>query len=247
MKLASRTALVTGGAVRIGRAIGEALARSGCHVVIHFDRSGDEAAEAADAIRGHGVEANVVRGALTDGKECERIMNEAWEIGGGLDVLVNNAAVFHKESLMTSSDASVLHELQVNLLAPISLVRAFASHLRGVESAATGSVVNVLDRRISSNETGCLPYLISKKALADFTRNAALELAPDMTVNAVAPGAILAPPGEDESIARELAGAAPLDHACTPDDVARAAVFLIESEGITGQMVFVDSGQHLVG
>jgi NAD(P)-dependent dehydrogenase (short-subunit alcohol dehydrogenase family) len=110
----------------------------------------------------------------------------------------------------------------------------------------SGAIINVLDRRISSVAPDCLPYLLTKKALAEFTKSAALELAPEIIVNAVAPGAILPPPGGDEAIARELAGAAPLDHRCTPDDVARAVVSLLEAEGITGQTLFVDSGQHLV-
>ena len=246
MKLETRTALVTGGAVRIGKAIGEALAGAGCNIVVHFDRSGDEAADTAEEIRAKGVEAHVVKGSLAESAECERIMNEAWELAGGLDVLINNAAVFHKESLAESTDESLLQDLQVNLLAPIALTRAFASRLEGGGDGASGAVVNIVDRRISSNEPGCMPYLLSKKALAEFTRNAALELAPRITVNAVGPGAILAPSGEDESVARELAGEAPLDYFCGPGDVARAVVFLLESDGVTGQTLFVDSGQHLM-
>jgi pteridine reductase len=107
--------------------------------------------------------------------------------------------------------------------------------------------VNLLDRRVAGNEVGCLPYLLSKKMLAEFTRIAAVELAPSIAVNGVAPGAILPPAGAAPGKTFDLAGPALLRYRCQPQDVARAVTFLLESDGITGQILFVDAGQHLVG
>lgn len=250
MKLESATALVTGGAVRIGRAICEALAEAGCNVVVHYNASEDAAVELVDRLGGYGVLAVPVRGELGSETSAEDVIADAWARAGKVDILVNSAAVFHKDSLLALTEEKLMNEMSVNAFAPIFLTRAFARRLSDVRSAGqdviTGKVVNLLDRRITGNEVGCLPYLLSKKMLANFTRNAALELAPAITVNAVAPGAVLPPPGEGERYLRELAGHIPLGRAGAPRDVAEAVLYLLKSSVITGQTIFVDGGQHLV-
>ena len=249
MRLDAATALVTGGAVRIGRAICEVLADAGCNVIVHYNASEDEAVELVDDLGARGVLAVPVRGELGSEASAEDVMADAWAKAGRVDVLVNSAAVFHKDSLMGTTEEKLLHEVSVNAFAPIFLTRAFARRLRDAfadPGGVAGKVVNLLDRRIASNEAGCLPYLLSKKMLADFTCNAALELAPHITVNAVAPGAILPPPGEGEHYLRDLAGHVPLGEAGTPRDVAEAVLYLLRSDAVTGQTIFVDGGQHLV-
>ena len=241
MDLRGKRALVTGGAVRIGRAICEALAAEGCEVVIHYRRSGADARSLAAAIRARGGRALCVRGELTGERACERVVAEARRAAGGLDILVNNAAVFHKDSLRTSTRAKTQAELDVNLLAPMAMMRAFAAR------TAKGAIVNLLDRRIASHDLQCLPYLLSKKALAALTQSAALELAPGIAVNGVAPGPVLPPPGKGTAYLRDHAGTVPMARRVTPAEVAAAVVFLLKSEAITGQIVFVDGGQHLLG
>lgn len=249
MNLNGKSALITGGAVRIGRAIVEELVACNCNVVIHYQESESEAEALAEEMRAKGQKAYIVAGSLATHDECLRIMNEAVRAAGRIDVLINNASVFNKESLLESTDPAVKDEFQANLFAPMSLTREFAARImaQGSDGKVVGTIINLVDRRVASNETGCLPYLLTKKALADFTRSAALELAPSISVNAVAPGAILPPPGEGDDVVRDLAGEAPLEHQCVPLDVARAVVFLLQADGITGQTLFVDSGQHLLG
>lgn len=253
MELTSKAALVTGGAVRIGREICRALGGKGCRVVIHCRDSRSHANELREALGGAGVAAFVVEGDLSSQKGCDDVLARAYDVTGGLHVLVNNAGVFHKAPLLDTSEESLEAELRINLFAPILLSRSFAARLfledQGVgahgEDAIRGKIVNLLDQRVAGNETGCLSYLLSKKALGDFTRNAAVELAPLVTVNAVAPGAALPPPGsrgaDTESAGRKLLG-----KGCMPADVARAVIFLLESDSITGQTLFVDAGQHLL-
>lgn len=249
MNLQSSTALVTGGAVRIGRAICQVLSASGCGVVVHYNRSRTEAEKLVDGLQRAGRRAFAVKGTLFSQENCERVIDQAWEKAGRIDVLVNNAAVFHKDTLMSATEEKVMEELKVNFLAPMMLTRAFALRACGADNGPgiKGKVVNLLDRRIAGNETDCVSYLLSKKMLAEFTRNAALELAPSITVNGVAPGAILPPSGRGADRVRDLAGKVPLQRQCTPDEVAAAVAFLLESDAITGQTVFVDGGQHLVG
>ena len=241
MDLAGKTALVTGGAVRIGRAICEALARERCHVFVHYRHSAAEAAALAANLAGQGVRAEPIEGDLDTEDGCEGLVSRVIEKAGALDILVNNASVFHKDTLRTATREKLTREFTVNLLAPLALMRSFAAASPG------GRIVNLLDRRVAAHDPGCLPYLLSKKALAELTQSAALELAPGITVNAVAPGAVLPPPGKGAEYVRDLAGRTPLRGSVSPADVARAVVFLLQSDSITGQIIFVDGGQHLLG
>jgi len=252
MNLKFSMALVTGGAVRIGRAICEALADRGCGVAIHYHHSRAEAAALCRRLEKKGARACIVRGNLDSRAACEKVIRDARRKAGELNILINNAAVFHKDTLESASEEKLLSEMRVNLFAPITLTRAFASRCLNQEPRTRnqehilGKIVNLLDRRITGNDPTCVPYLLSKKMLAEFTRTAAVELAPRFTVNGVAPGAILPPPGERAGRVRDLAGESPLKRRCTPEEVAEAVVFLLESDAITGQTLFVDGGQHLL-
>ena len=236
MLLKGKTALVTGGAVRIGRAICEALAAEGVHVVVHYRASRKEALALARKIGGIAVRSN-----LESEEACTDLINNVVSESGRLDVLVNNAAVFHKDSLRAVTAPKLGLDFWPNLFVPVLLTRAFAAKTR------KGAVVNLLDRRITGLDTECLPYVLSKKALAEFTRIAALDLAPGIRVNGVAPGAVLPPPGKGMRYLRDKAGPVPLRIRVAPADVAEAVVFLVKHEAVTGQLVFVDGGQHLLG
>jgi pteridine reductase len=240
MHLLHKTALVTGGAVRIGRAICEKLAAQGCNVVVHCRNARPAARDLLRTLQRSGVNAWMVTGDLSSEQGCRSVVAKGWAAAGALDILVNNAAVFHKNPLVGVNAKNLQAEMAINLFAPLFLTREFAARTK------QGKVVNLLDRRITANETGCLPYLLSKKALAEMTRITALELAPGITVNAVAPGAVLPPPGKGKAYLRDMAGPVPLQRAIDPADVAQAVVFLLASDAVTGQVLFVDGGQHLL-
>lgn len=238
----TRTALITGAAVRIGRAIAEALARDGFNIVIHCRSSIAEARTLKTAIEKLGVEAWVVRGNL-DG---ERVVAQLWygaaKSAGQIDVLVNSAAVFNQDAIGTISGDGLLAEFWPNLFAPMLLTKYFAS-----QSIDGGSVINILDRRIAAHDTAAVPYHLTKCALAEFTRTAAIALAPKIRVNGVAPGPVLPPPGKPASHLRERAGRIPLAKTVAPQDVASAVLALLKMPSCTGQILFVDGGQHLLG
>lgn len=241
MKLKGKTALVTGGAVRIGKAVCEALAAQGCNVVIHCSRSVDPAEQLAVMLRDRDVKAWVVKEAIDSEADCRSLMASAIKRAGALDILVNNAAVFHKNRLKNVTEKKLQIEFGINLFAPILLTRLFA------EQADGGAVVNLLDRRVKANDVDCLPYSLSKKALASFTEEAALALAPDITVNAVAPGPVLPPPGKGTLYLYERAGRIPLKRRITPQNIAEGVIQMLTLEGVTGQTLFMDGGQHLLG
>jgi len=237
----SRTVLITGAAVRIGRAITEGLARVGWDVVVHARRSIGQADALCARLRADGVRAWRIGGdlAVTDGPDA--VFDAALSACGALDALVNNAAVFARGPL-AGTPPSLFDDLwRVNALAPIRLTQLFAAHVaaRGVR----GAVVNLLDQRVAcAGSVGATPYWVSKKALEAFTLSAAGELAPSVRVNAVAPGAVLPPP---ESGSGEQAGDIPLGARPTSEQVADAVRFLLEADAVTGQILFVDGGQHL--
>ncbi len=241
MKLRGRTALVTGGAVRIGRAICEALAAEGCHVVIHCSRLVKEAGQLATRLRRQGVRVQVAQQALGDEASCAALIRSALTQAGRLDFLVNNAAVFHKAPFEGMTGEGLLEEFRTNCFVPVLLMREFARRVR------RGAVVNLLDRRIATQDPDCPVYSVSKKALAAFSVEAALALAPRIRVNAVAPGPVLPPPGKGEAYLHDRAGRIPLERKISPADVAGAVVSLLEMDAVTGQVLFVDGGQHLLG
>lgn len=239
MSFAEKKALVTGGAVRIGKAICEMLAKGDADVCIQYNRSYEAAIALRDQLLEKGVQAHVVEADLMTETACEELMERSVALMGRVDILINNASVFHKQTLDEADMDLWLGELWPNFFAPVQLMRAFAKQENG------GSIVNLLDRRITTHDTSCVPYLISKKALAEVTHLAALQYAPRITVNGVAPGAVLPPPGHGDSYIQECAGPIPLEVQVTPQDIARAVRFVLENKTITGQIVYVDGGQHL--
>lgn len=246
MDLTHCTVLVTGGAVRVGAAICLGLARRGATVAIHRHRSKTEAEDLARRIRREGGNAVQVSGALDTEAGVNRVLAAAFRAAPSLNTLVNNAAVFTRQPLLEATGRDYLDAWRMNTLAPILLTRGFTRRFlaRKTNASVHGMVVNLLDRRVAAPEPGCAPYMISKCALAAFTVAAARELAPRIAVNAVAPGPVLPPPGGARRV-REPAGHIPLGERPTPQNVADAVAFLIGSDSITGQTIFVDGGQHL--
>lgn len=243
MELRGRKALITGGAVRIGRVISETLAQQGCEVIIHCRSSVRDADRLVDLLRESGAKASVIEADLTTERGCYEVMEKAWSRTGGLDFLINNAAVYDRDPLAKCSEEKLLNEMRINLFAPILLTREFAA------KAERGKVINLLDRRIAAHPFGAMAYTLAKKALAEFTQLAAVELAPGITVNGVAPGVVLPPPGMGEAEGEELCRRvekAPLKRRPTPLDVAEAVVYLLKADAVTGQILFVDAGQHLM-
>lgn len=239
MNLGASTALITGGAVRIGRAISLALAREGCRVAIHYRNSRAEAVALAAEIRRAGGHAVTIAGRLDRPDRMAALFDRAVRAAGPIDLLINNAAAFHKHDWSAMTAARLCEELAVNLESPMLLMQAFARQGR------PGAVVNLLDRRIAGVDPSCVPYEISKKGLAAATRSAAIAWAPRIRVNAVAPGVVLPPPGRGPAYLRDRAGWIPLGRSTPPADIAEAVIYLARAESVTGQILFVDGGQHL--
>lgn len=238
--LTGKTALVTGAARRVGRAVSLALAASGSNVVVHFSRSERDAEVLVSEISRLGVRASALHADLGDPAEAEALVARAEERAGHLDALVNNASVFEPETLDVAALDHLVRSVKVNAWAPFVLTRAFARR------SGQGRVVNLLDTRVAGLDLAHVGYILGKHLLAVLTRMTAVAFAPGVTVNGVAPGLILPPPGEDEAYLARLARDLPLKRHGSAEDVARAVLFLLESDFVTGQVVFVDGGRHLL-
>ncbi|MDD5628877.1 MAG: SDR family oxidoreductase [Elusimicrobia bacterium] len=233
--------MVTGGAKRLGRAIVLALARAGADVVVHCRGSAAEARSLVRELRGLGRRAWVLQADLADSAQAEALFAQACRKAGGVDILVNSASIFPKGRLDGLEPADLERDIRINALAPFVLARALA------RTGREGCVVNLLDSRITDYDAEHAAYHLSKRLLATLTRMMALEYAPGLRVNAVAPGLVLPPAGEDEGYLERLKDSNPLRRHGEAEDVADAVVFLARSAFVTGQTIFVDGGRHMRG
>lgn len=238
--LRGKTALVTGAGKRIGRAIAVALAEEGADIVVH-DRRGleQETLRVCGEVKECGTRSWQVLGDLEKPEEYESLIVQAQRVAGKLDFLVNNAAIFLPTPLGEMSFGDVARHLHINAWAPFLLAREFN------RLSDRGKIVNLLDTRITGHDRAHAAYVLSKRMLAELTAMCALEFAPDFTVNGIAPGLILPPPGRDEAYLDSLVEQVPLRKHGDPGDVAAAVVFLLKSDFVTGQVIYVDGGSHL--
>jgi len=239
--LIGKTALITGASKRLGRAIALALARQGAGIVVHYNQS-EQAAEAlCSELHSMGSSSCKVQADLSDSNQTEALFQRAVAEAGPIDILINNASIFEKETIWETTGPSLWRNLQIHSVAPLTIARALAKQDRPAQ------VVNLLDTRVTVYDREHASYHLSKRILLTLTRMLALELAPAITVNAVAPGLVLPPAGQDESYLQKLAHCNPLDRYGSPQDITDAVLFLLHARFITGQVIYVDGGYHMKG
>jgi NAD(P)-dependent dehydrogenase (short-subunit alcohol dehydrogenase family) len=238
----SRTALVTGAARRIGRAIAERLAAEGWGVVVHYHSSGEEAEAVVAAIEGAGGRAAAVAADLADPDDVAGLLSAAADALGPVTALINNASAFEKDDLATLTRASWDQHLETNLWAPLALTKTFAAQL---PAGAQGNVVNLLDQRVLNLTPHFLSYTVSKAALWTLTQTLALALAPRIRVNAIGPGPTLPSPRQSRAEFDRQWARMPLGRGTTPEEIADAVIYLLGAPAVTGQLLALDGGQHL--
>jgi hypothetical protein len=239
--LAGLTALVTGAALRLGRATAMALAGAGVDVIVHYRASAKEAVALCDELRALGAKAWAIKADFSRPGEAEGLIGRCVEEAGRVDILINNAAVFPEGTLSEMTLDDLNRNITVNAWAPFVLSRSFASE------SSTGKIINMLDTRIKGYDAAHAAYHISKHLFALLTRLTAVEFAPGVSVNGVAPGLVLAPSGSGEGYLEGLSGELPLKRAGDESDVTAAILYLLKSTFVTGQVIYVDGGRHLRG
>jgi pteridine reductase len=238
--LIGQVALVTGSAKRLGRAIALHLAEQGADIVIHYHHSGADAKEVVSEIRKLGRRAVGVSADLVKKTDIERLFKDAEREFGRLDILVNNASNFLHTRFETTTEETWNASLDVNLRAPFFCAQAAAPLLK----QNRGIIINISDVGGILAWTGYIPHCISKSGILMLTRALAKELAPDVRVNAIAPGTI-SMPGEPAELKTDYIKRAPLQRTGTTADVTAAVSFLIHSPFITGQILVLDGGRTL--
>lgn len=234
--------LVTGAAKRLGRAIALRLARDGYDVAIHYRSSRAEAEALAAEINGLGRRTALVDGELSKEAEVATIVPRVSAALGHLTALVNSASVFEDDRVETASRESWDKHIDTNLRAPLVLSQAFAKQL---PSGANGGIVNIVDQQVLNLTPQFLSYTVSKAGLWTLTRTLAQALAPAIRVNAVAPGPSLKAERQSQENFDAHVKATLLQRPSEPEDIAGAVAYLLAASAVTGQMILVDSGQHL--
>ncbi len=245
-------ALITGAGGRLGRAMALWLGARGWQVAVHYASSAQGAAETLAGLRRAGGDGATLGADLLDPAQTETLVARAARaLGGGLDLLVNNASIFEHDTLMSASAESWERHMGSNLRAPLFLTQAFAAQAPRAETGPQGEplaralVINMIDQRVKKPTPEFMTYGLAKAGLWAFTRTAAQALAPDIRVNAIAPGPTLIGARQSPEHFRRQRRNTVLGRGADPGDITRALGFLLASPAVTGQLIAVDGGQHL--
>ncbi len=235
-----RTALVTGGGKRLGRAIVEALAEAGFAVAIHYNRSAGEAEALAASLSA--TRALALQADLAEEGEVAALVGRAEAALGPVGVLVNNASVFERDEWQDVTRESWDRHMEPNLRAPFLLTQRMAAAL---PEQARGVVVNMIDQRVWSLTPHFVSYTVTKSALWTLTRTLALALAPSIRVVGIGPGPAVPSPRQTQADFDRQCASVPLGHGTSPEEVASAVMAVLALPSLTGQMLALDGGQHL--
>ena len=236
-----KVALVTGGAIRVGRAISLGLARAGFDIVVNYNSSDSEARATADEVTALGRRCVLARGDVASAEQVELVVGATAAEFGRLHLLVNNASVFQPGQLLQVEESEWDRVMAINLKGPFLMVKAAASLLR----ETGGSIVNIVDVSALEAWTAYPHHSVSKAGLLHLTKVMARALAPTVRVNAIAPGSVLLPQGTDEEESERLRKKTLVGHLGDAEDVVRTVLFLERSPFITGEMIVVDGGRSV--
>lgn len=237
----NQTALITGASKRIGKAIAEHLAEKGWNIAIHFNSS-EKPAEVLvnDLTAKFPIQKfRAFKANLSNIHEVFKLIPKVLKEFGEIDLLVNNASVFDSGYLRATSLELYEDQMNVNLKAPFFLMRDFAVVCK------KGNIINFVDTRVTSNKSNFTAYSLSKKGLWNLTQMAALEFAPDIRINAIAPGVTLAPEDKDENYLLNLAQNIPMKKPGGINPILRSVDFILENDYLTGQLIYADGGENL--
>jgi len=236
------TALITGAAMRIGRAIALDMAAWGWTVALHYNHSEALAQEAVNEITEGGGKAVALKADLASPGAPDELVEACVKKLGAPSCLINNASTFEHDEIGTLSEETWRAHIDVNLAAPLFLSKAFAARLPG---AAPGNIINILDQRVWKLTPDYFSYTISKSALWTATKTMAQALSPRIRVNAIGPGPTLANPRQSAAVFAAQQKATPLGRGPALAEICAAVRFILDAPSMTGQMIALDGGQHL--
>jgi len=243
MELQGKTALVTGGGVRLGRAFALTLAKEGVHLIIHFNKSDDSAIKTVQEAKSYGVKAIALEADFDDMKAVEDLFPIALQHFEDVDILINNAGIYLSGSGLETNRETWERQFRINLETPFLLTQAFVKQL---PENRQGRILNIADAQIIQTRLDHFAYRITKYAMVEMTRMFAKELAPNIAVNALGLGIMLPLAGRDDVDLNAYARKnVPMDRIGSPEIAAENALHLIKSDFTTGAFLRVDGGQYL--
>lgn len=243
MDFTGKVALVTGSGIRLGRAIAKALAEEGCDLAMHYNESATQAELLRDELKTLGGRYELFQADLSIPKQIETLISSIYKKFSQLDILVNNAGIYPKGKGLDTNLQMLQQVFSVNLFSQILLIKAFALHL---PEEASGKVVNISDSKVFRHGTDHFAYRLTKSAVNEMTMQFALELAPRITVNAVAPGIVMPLAGLEDMDMQPIAERrVPLKRIGSPEMIAENVVHLLKQDFITGQIIRVDGGENI--
>ncbi len=237
-----KTVLITGAANRIGAAIAFVMAKAGYTIIVHFNRSETQSYQLCEKIQKAGGNAAPLQADLSNKTQREKLLSQAAAISGPVHTLINNASVFEPDSALTLDDTLWDIHFDLHAKTPLFLARDFA---RQLPAGTKGNIINIIDERVLRNDPGYLSYSLSKSVLWTATKSLAQSLAPHIRVNAIGPGPTLPHKRQSQAQFEKSIAQLPLQTAATPDDIANAVLFLLNTPSMTGQMLAMDGGEHL--
>jgi len=235
----AEAACITGGAKRIGRAVAHGLAERGYDIALHYRASKAEADKLAAEIHKKGCECALFQADLENREDVKNLIPRVINHFPDCRLLVNNASIFYRMEFLETDEKNLDQFLQIHLKTPFFLSQAFAKYCE------KGLIINMLDSKISKNPIRYFSYVLSKKALAALTTLSAKALGPEVRVNGIAPGIILPSSESSEKEIEQMAAQLPLGKKGNTGDVVSAVFSLIDNTYMTGQILYVDGGDHL--
>ena len=236
-----QTALITGASKRIGKAIAEHLATKGWNIIIHYNQSEKPAEELVSELKKnfHNQNFDKVQTNLNNSVDVLNLIPNIVQRRGAFQLLINNASVFDRGYLKETLPELFDKQFNVNLKVPFFLMRDFAIHCK------KGNIINFVDTRITVNKSNYSVYTLSKKGLWEATKMAALEFAPEIRVNAIAPGVTLPPEDKDVEYVQKLAKNIPMKKPGGVEPILRSIDYILENDHLTGQLLYADGGENL--
>tara|TARA_Y100000741_G_scaffold307496_1_gene250317 strand:+ start:946 stop:1695 length:750 start_codon:yes stop_codon:yes gene_type:complete len=238
----NKNLLITGAATRIGKAIALHFAERGWNIALHYFKSSSNAKKLKKIIEQNWVKVTLIKADLKNPREVEKIIPFARKKLGRIDCLVNNAALFEKDDIINFTTKSWNNHLNINLLAPTILTKQFAKQ---ASKKSLSNIINIIDQRIFNLTPFFMSYTISKGGLQTLTKTMAMRLAPNIKVNAIAPGPTIKSKRQTDKHFKNQVRSTPLKKSVGMDDICDTVEFLINNNAVTGQIIAVDSGQNL--
>lgn len=232
-------ALITGGAIRVGKGIALALAQQGYDIALHYHSSLEDAKETQQQIRQFNVKCELFQTDLSKAENIEPLIQQVAQTFPHLEVLINNASIYRQALIQQTTLEIFDDQIAINLKAPFFLIKNYAHYFK------KGNIINIIDNKIGFNQFQYAAYLLAKKALAELTKMAAMEFAPHIRVNGIAPGTVLPIASRTEEYNNWRKQGIPLQRFAELTEINQAILSLLTNNYITGHILVIDGGELL--